>query len=112
METTDKCTRVDDERGLNETLKAEERVIALFYASWCPFCRSFLPVFERHATGEGLRFLAVQDDQESLGDAYSVQIVPTALFFEKGKVSRRLDGVPGVGLNEKQLADFIQACAP
>ncbi|MHB9096578.1 MAG: thioredoxin family protein [Syntrophales bacterium] len=111
MKTADKCVMVDDEQGLSGMLKTRERVIALFYASWCPFCASFLPVFERHAAGEGLTFLAVKDDQESMGDSYSVEIVPTALFFEKGKVSRRLDGVPGAGLNEKQLIDFIQACA-
>lgn len=112
MKRADQCVMVDDQRGLNDMLKSRERVIALFYASWCPFCASFLPVFERYAAGEGLTFLAVKDDQESMGDAYSVEIVPTALFFEKGKVSGRLDGVPGVGLNEKQLTDFIRACAP
>jgi len=111
MKITDKYVLVDDEHGLNDMLKAKERVIALFYASWCPFCASFLPVFERHAEGEGLSFLVVKDDQESMGDNYSVEVVPTALFFEKGKVSRRLDGVPGVGLNKKQLTDFIHACA-
>ncbi len=110
MKITDKYVLVDDEHGLNDMLKAKERVIALFYASWCPFCASFLPVFERHAEGEGLCFLAVKDDQECIGDKYSVEVVPTALFFEKGKVSRRLDGLPGVGLNKKQLTDFIQAC--
>ena len=112
MKRTDQCIMVDDEQGLNETLKAGERVIALFYASWCPFCASFLPVFERHAAGEGLTFVAVKDDQERMGDPYSVEIVPTALFFERGKVSKRLDGIRGVGLNEKLLTDFIKACAP
>jgi thioredoxin 1 len=112
MKRADKCVMIDDEQGLNHMLEDSERVIALFYASWCPFCASFLPVFERHATGGGLRFMAVKDDQESIGDLYAVEIIPTALFFENGRVSRRLDGVPGVGLNEKQLLDFIQTCAP
>jgi thiol-disulfide isomerase/thioredoxin len=109
---TAKCVIVDDESGLNDMLKEKERVIALFHASWCPFCVSFLPVFERCAESEGLSFLMVKDDQESIGNKYSVEVVPTALFFEKGKVSRRLDGVLGVGLSEKRLTDFIQACAP
>ncbi len=109
---TDKCVMVDDEQGLNDVLKAKERVIAIFHASWCPFCVSFLPVFEKCAKGEGLSFLAVQDNQETIGDKYSVEVVPTALFFEKGKVTRRLDGVLGVGLTEKKLTDFIQACTP
>jgi len=109
---TAKCAMVDDESRLNDMLKAKERVIALFHASWCPFCVSFLPVFEKCAEGEELCFLVVRDDQETIGDKYSVDVVPTALFFEKGRVSRRLDGVLGVGLSEKKLTDFIQACAP
>ncbi len=114
MKTTDKCIPVDDEHRLNEMLKTNERVIALFYASWCPFCALFLPIFQRRADAEteGLRFLTVKDDGESMGGNYSVEIVPTVLFFKKGNVSKRLDGVAGVGLNEKKLADFIQACAP
>jgi thioredoxin 1 len=111
MKTTERCVLVDSERGLNETLKANERVIALFYASWCPFCVDFLPVFQKHAEGEGLGFLVVQDDQETLGDRYAVEVVPTVLFFRNGKVARRLDGTLGVGLNEKQLTKFIQTCA-
>ncbi len=110
MKTTKGCVLVDNEQGLKDNLKANERAIALFYASWCPFCVDFLPVFQKCAEGEGLGFLVVQDDQETMGDRYSVEVVPTVLFFEKGKVAKRLDGVLGVGLNEKKLTDFIDIC--
>jgi thioredoxin 1 len=111
MKITDTYVLVDNEHGLDEMLKAKERVIALFYASWCPFCVKFRPVFERRAESGGLSFLVVKDDQETMGDRYSVEVVPTVLFFEKGKVSKRLDGFLGVGLNEKQLTDFIHTCS-
>jgi len=111
MKTTERCALVDSERGLKDTLKATERVIALFYASWCPFCVDFLPVFQKHAEGGRLGFIVVQDDQETLGDRYAVEVVPTVLFFRNGKVAGRLDGTLGVGLNEKQLTTFIQTCA-
>ena len=110
MKTTKRCVLVDNEQGLKDNLKANERAIALFYASWCPFCVDFLPVFQKCAEGEGLGFLVVQDDQETMGDRYAVEVVPTVLFFEKGKVAKRLDGVLGVGLNEKKLTDFIDIC--
>jgi len=45
----------------------------------------------------------VQNDQEKIADQYSVKIYPTMLFFENGVVSKRLAGVLGVGLDEKQL---------
>jgi len=34
-------------------------------------------------------------------------VVPTVIVFEKGKVSKRLDGEPGAGLKEKQLKELI-----
>jgi hypothetical protein len=36
-----------------------------------------------------------------------VDVVPTVLVFEKGKVKKRLDGAAGIGLSEKQLLDFV-----
>jgi thiol-disulfide isomerase/thioredoxin len=69
-----------------------------------------LPVFEQYAQEERRHFVRVQDDQESIGNKYSVNIFPTILFFEKGVVSKRLDGEPGIGIHEKQLADFVKSC--
>lgn len=47
------------------------------------------------------------DDKASLMEKYSVEVVPTVLLFENGVVTKRLDGVAGVGLTEEQLTDFI-----
>jgi thioredoxin-like negative regulator of GroEL len=52
----------------------------------------------------------VTDDKPSLCEKYSVEVVPTVLVFEKGKVTKRLDGVPGAGLSEKQFKEFIKNC--
>ena len=106
----EKCILVNNEQDLNKVLKNKDKVVALVYASWCPFCRNFLPVFEKYVSGKGFDFVRVQDDQESMGDKYFVDIFPTVLYFEKGKVAKRLDGQPGVGLSEKQLADFVTSC--
>lgn len=105
-----KCVLVDNAEGLADVLKMNERVVALFHASWCPFCVDFLPVFKKCAQGQAVDFLIVKDDEETLGDRYGVQVFPTVLFFQKGKVARRLDGTLGVGLNEKQLTRFVQTC--
>jgi len=103
------CPWVETGVELEAALRGKDRIVALFYVSWCPFCVRFLPVFQRHID-ETLDFLIVQDDQERLLERYTVKVVPTVLLFEKGKVSRRLDGAPGVGLDEGQLAAFIAAC--
>lgn len=112
MSSDDKCVLVDNEQDLDKILKTKERVIALVYASWCPFCKRFLPTFLQHAEKEQRDFLRVQDDREIIASAYSINVFPTVLFFENGSVTKRLDGLPGVGLNEKQLADFINLCPP
>lgn len=110
MKTAAKCALVNTDHDLREILKTKDHVIALFYASWCPFCVKFLPIFEKYPEKKDLHFVIVQDDQETMADQYSVKVYPTVLFFEKGVVSKRLDGVLGVGLDEKQLVKFIHLC--
>jgi thioredoxin-like negative regulator of GroEL len=110
MNTNTHCGLVKNEHDLKTTLKSQEEVFALFYASWCPFSRTFLPIFEKHAKGKQL-FVLVQDDEETLSDKYSINIFPTVLFFKKGVISKRLDGLAGAGLNENKLVDFIRLCS-
>jgi len=103
-------SRIDVEYGLDDTLKSKDRVVVLFYASWCPFSQRFLPIFEKYSQDKTRVCLKiVTDDKASLCEKYSVDIVPTVLLFEKGKVKKRLDGVPGVGLEEKHLRKLANA---
>ncbi len=96
-------------RDLHELLKVKDKAFVLFYASWCPFSIRFLPVFKQQYKEQNFIRIII-DHEESLCEKYSVAVYPTVLFFEKGKVSRRLDGISGVGLDEKKLTDLISAC--
>ena len=104
------CALVNNNHDLIEILRAADCVIALFYASWCPFCVRFLPIFKKYAEKKERHFVIVQDDQETIADQYSVKVYPTVLFFENGVVSKRLDGDLGVGLDEKRLTEFVNLC--
>lgn len=96
---------------LEDVLKTRKRAFVLFYASWCPFCRNFLPIYDKYFEKEPEIFLHVLvDDKEELMDKYSVEIVPTVIFFDNGKIKRRCDGEEGVGLSEKHLMDIINSC--
>ncbi len=106
------CASVDNLQDLEQALLADDRVIALVHATWCPFCRKVLPVFEKLALKEKRRLLLVADDDERVADVYDIDIFPTLILFEKGRIVKRLDGSPGVGLGEKQIADFIKSCLP
>ncbi|MRR18101.1 MAG: thioredoxin [Deltaproteobacteria bacterium] len=106
------CAVVDNLRDLEQALKEKGRTIAMVYVSWCPFCRKALPVFEKQAGETPHPLLLVTDDEERVADLYGIDIFPTLILFDKGQVVKRLDGKPGVGLNDKQIADFIQSCTP
>jgi thioredoxin-like negative regulator of GroEL len=100
-------SKIDVEYGLDDVLKSKDRVVVLFYASWCPFSQRFLPIFKKYAQSKTQTCLQVKtDDKASLCEKYSVEVVPTVLLFEKGKVKKRLDAVPGVGLEEGQLTNL------
>jgi thioredoxin 1 len=101
-------SEIDVDCGLKEMLKSRDRAVVLFYASWCPFSQRFLPVFEKYSQEKSQICLRVKtDDKASLCEEYSIEVVPTVIVFEKGKISKRLDGEPGAGLKEKQLKDLI-----
>jgi len=110
MSADDKCALVDNEADLDKALKEKDKIIAFVYASWCPFCRKILPVFQQLAQDGRRNFLLVEDDGENIAERYTIDVFPTLLFFNKEKVALRLDGKPGVGLNEKQVKDFIKSC--
>jgi thioredoxin 1 len=102
---------ISDQRDLTNQLSQSKKVVALFYASWCPFCRSFLSVFGKYAqTTDFAVFLRVKIDEDDnpLWEIYSLEAVPSIILFENGKVSRRLDCELGAGLNEKQFSEWLQ----
>ena len=102
---------VSSKRDLERQLKENKRILALFYASWCPYCRSFLPVFDKNTSNRGFDFILrvrVDDYDNPLWDEYSIMFVPTVVLFEKGRVCRRLDGRFGYGLSEKQFKEWLE----
>jgi thioredoxin 1 len=104
-------SKTDVDSGLDRILKSKDKIFVLFYASWCPFSQRFLPMFEKFAEEKTQSCIRVKtDDKVTLCEEYSIDVVPTVIFFKNGKVARRLDGLPGVGLDEKQLIDFAGKC--
>jgi len=94
--------------GLEDKLKSCDKIFVLFYASWCPFSQDFLPVFEEYAKANPKACMTVEiSDAPELCDKVGVEYYPTVICFEKGKVKKRLDAKPGVGLNKGQLSELI-----
>ena len=102
---------VNNKHDLEKQVKKNKRVLVLFYASWCPYCRSFLATFDKNILKRNfecvLRVNMCEYDNP-LWDEYSIAAVPTVILMDEGKVCRRLDGRLGEGLSEKQLSEWLE----
>jgi len=104
---------IKNQLQFQDALAADDRVCALFYASWCPFSRRFLPDFDEAAHANKNHFSSVKvDDHENLCDEYGVNVYPTVIFFEKGRVLARVDGRLGVGIDLGRFFDACEKCIP
>jgi len=103
--------QVDSKEQLDEQLGKYEKALALFYASWCPYCTGFVPSFKKavaHLHSTTVIYVLLDDYDNPLWDDYSIGAVPTVIYFEKGKVSKRLDGEFGIGLKTKEFTDWLE----
>ncbi len=94
---------------LEGKLSDGKRTAVLFHAGWCPFCRRFRPVFENYEGKTKLKMLKalIDDEDNELWVKYDIEVVPTVIVFEKGRVSRRADAKAGVGLTEEDLKTIL-----
>ena len=101
---------VSEKRDLDLILKHNKQVLALYCSSWCPFCRSFFPAFNKGITKhkfERVIRVYLEDDDNPLWEEYSVEAVSTVILFEKAQVLSRFDAGLGDGLSEKQFGDWL-----
>ncbi len=80
---------VDSKEDLDRLLLENERLLVLFYASWCPFCKRFVPTFDcKTADFNNAKVIHVllDDYDNQLWDDYEVDAVPTVIYFEKEKL--------------------------
>jgi thioredoxin-like negative regulator of GroEL len=111
-EGQDSCPLLAGGADLERVIRESERVWVLFYANWCPFSRMFLPSFlAQAAKGEPCYRRILADEETGLADKYGIEVYPSVLYFEKGKVVKRLDGMYHVGLTKGQLEEFVLSCS-
>lgn len=104
--------KIEDKRELDVLLRENKRVLALFCASWCPFCESFFPLFDEEVSsysGVDLIVRVYLDDYDNLlWDEYGVEAVPTLILFQGGQVASRLDAGLGIGLDGSAFQKWLQ----
>jgi thioredoxin 1 len=102
---------IENESDLDKILSECPNMFVLFYASWCPYSQEFLPIFEKYAKSDAQKFCQVVTDQTpECEEKYSIEVVPTVIYFENGQAVKRLDGARGSGLDEHQLTNLIRSC--
>ena len=102
---------IQNKKELSRVCESAEGVFVLFYASWCPFCIRFLPVYEERAGRREQSFFRFPlDGNEPVFEAFAVNVYPTVIFFKGGKPVRRLDGKAGAGLDHTELDGLIEVC--
>ena len=102
--------KVSDKETLNVLLQQNRRVLTLFCASWCHFCRSFFSVFDKRVAKYSFDSTVrayIDDYDNPLWEDYSIEAVPSVILFEQARVVRRLDAELGAGLSEKQFAEWL-----
>ncbi len=98
---------ISEEKNVDIIIKEKEKAYVLFYASWCPHSQRFLPIFKEYAKSNPNECLIVMIDfKKDLCEKYSIEYYPTVLLFQKGKVKKRLDATPGLGLSKAEFADL------
>jgi thiol-disulfide isomerase/thioredoxin len=111
-DTEDACLLFESEAELGKAIASRDKLMVLFYASWCPYSQIFLKTFREHAAaGDPCYARIIVDDGDPLVEKYGISVFPTVLFFEHGQMARRLDGTFHRGLSRDQLEDFARRCA-
>lgn len=92
----------------NSYLGAEKTVV-LFHARWCPYCRKFVSSYEKLVRNLPIdaALADISDTESELWNSFLIEVIPTAIMFENGKIVSRLDGIPGIGLRDADFKVFV-----
>lgn len=96
-ESTANVKHITQGEFADEVTRCATPVVADFYATWCGPCRMLSPMLDKLAGGyaDKIKFVKINvDESPGLAQNFSVQAIPTLIFFKDGKVADRMTGLP------------------
>lgn len=100
----------DSDDTLGQLIQSNDKVVAMFSASWCGPCKRIYPVVKECAnTHDDVLFCVVDVDEfQETAQQYGVQAMPTFVFFRGGvEQPQRLKGAS----KESLLESVKKLCA-
>ena len=89
--------------NFTDTVEKSGTVLVDFWASWCPPCRMFAPVYEKASETHGdITFASIDTEAEQgLSGALRISSIPTLMAFRDGiLVFRQAGALPAPALEE------------
>jgi thioredoxin 1 len=90
------ASELTDAKFNDDVLKSKEPVLVDLWAPWCGPCRMLSPVVEKLSEdykGKIKVFKLNTEDNPNTASTYSVQAIPTLLFFKGGQLVDQIVGV-------------------
>ena len=105
MQTDSILIALTDTNFRQEVLESAQPVFVEFFAKWCGACHINAPIIHEMALEfqDKIKFCRIdRDTYKDIADVYSVQKIPTMLFFKDGHVVDYIVGItPRIVLTQK-----------
>ena len=97
-----------------DSVTSSANSLILFYADWCYYCKSFIPIFENSVKNLSdnkilTGCVKLNEDENPLLDKYGINAVPTLIAFSKNTIKDRRDAKMGVGLTKSDMEAILSS---
>ena len=103
---------ISDSEFEEKVLKSLTPVVVDFWAPWCGPCKMIAPILEKIADEYAPMLIVAKintDENPAWAIKYSVQGIPTLLFFDHGQVISRMVGAGSASLIKTRAELLLKA---